>query len=229
MNALYFDFKTGSTYRRFEGPPGSGPRQLNQKWLPVGRGISQKFGCSKCNDGNYDDLYTLDDKDIMCSKCINTGVYKDRTIIPRNAIKTPLRQSKKYGGQVAEEERNNNISAKTVTTSWENFENSMPQKLESRGDLKEQLASNYMMFGEPDENMLDTLTYAIGVASHYYDHLNELPPMLLANIYSGLTKFSNDSQRSGRGINLDELYSFPQLKSSVKNNAFELLNTITQK
>lgn len=201
--------------------------EYNVKWAK-GK-PSRNHSCSKCKSENYDDLYDIDDKEIMCSNCAGKGMYANRNIISGSAVKTPLRMTPKYANGVKQEEAEIEAIQSTPNSKWASFESSAPANLKG---LEKSLANNYYMFGEGDDNMLDSLTYGMGAASHYYDHYNEIPPMLLANIYGGLVKFAQDSpeQLDGAGlIDVDSLNDFSNLRDYIKRDASGLLKAITQK
>jgi hypothetical protein len=203
--------------------------KLTPLFKSYGRGIDKKNGsgvhsmqCKKCKNKNREELYDVDDKEIMCKKCSGSGMYSSRQRIASGAKMTPLRQHAKYGGIIRKFEENAMKKQEEEMTDFDRFEKSYQK---SGGKLEKQLLSRYMAYGKPNQHLLDQTAYAMGLATHKYDMNNQLPPMLLANIYGGLSKFAKGVS-SSKYIDMSRLDDHASIKDYILNDSTSLLKNI---
>lgn len=190
-----------------------------------GKGIAN-MKCGKCSARGFDDLYDVDNREIMCKNCAGSGMFTNRTLIPKNAKITNVRLHPKYGKGIQDYE-NDITNAKAANVSeWDKFEKTIPSGTIKNKNLEERLLNNYIAYGNANESLLNITAYAIGLASHKYDNGEQLPPMLLANIYGSLSKFAQNKKISPF-IELDYLDDFTTLKNYIKQDALSLLNNIS--
>jgi len=205
-------------------------RKLEAQWnaqqkgqtLDSASGIS-KIKCKKCQNNNYKDLYDVADKEVMCKKCSGSGMYSDRSRIDSKAKYTPVNMHPKYGGVIQKYETDKVTKREMMKSDIEKYEKDLPSNFSKRGN---QLTSKYIAYGKPNESLLSQTAYAIALATHKYDTYESLPPMLLANIYGGLTKFARQGQVN-RYIDLDRLNTHEEIKDYIRNDAISLLHNIS--
>jgi hypothetical protein len=193
---------------------------------PSASGISLKnIKCKKCSASGIDDLYSVNDKEIQCKKCAGSGMYSNRVKFGSDAKFTNVRQHKKYGGMIREHEEMMMKKNSQNMGDFEKFTSTIPQG-EISTNVEKQLLNSYIAYGKPNNHLLNLLAYAIGLASFKFDSADHIPPMLLSNIYGGLSKFITN-KRVDKYIDVNQLDDFNTLKNYIKNNAYSLINLIS--